>query len=414
MNNCAPLFLLAISVATAIKVDPIVWSTPLDNNILAYDDTQWIATKSFGAVIVSNNNNLTSLDPRTGAVLWSNTHKDINVTNEAVFDISTTTVALGVGNRVFGFNLVDGAYIGSVKVTGPNNIYDGISSLQEHRGVFIVWGQSTLAVIGSDLTVHYSIPEPNATTEVIVVGVHEDYVYFVYQVDSDPQQSILKIVNLNTFAETIVYNVSDVSSTGMNGRIVFVGPALVEYPPVGYLELSSGAILWQVDVEHYFIDYGTFLTSDLVVLNDGYCAFYALDAKTGALVFKYTSTLTTIQSAGISAGRLVLLGSIHFPGPWYVEAIDLTTGTSLGMVFVPVSNTPGTTSQSPTSIAVGTNYIALNNQGYTCIDLLTITAVSHQLSLPGVQNVGATLITANSTTFVFAGQLNAAAVVISN
>ncbi|CUG32393.1 GPI-anchored surface protein, putative [Bodo saltans] len=406
----AVILLLAFSaVATAIKVDPIVWSTPLNDNNVTFEDSQWIATSPSGAVIVVSGTNLTSLDPHTGAILWSNTHKNINVTY-AAFAVSSTAVVIASGIKVTGFNLTNGALLGTAEVTGRNYPGKDIRGIILHRELFVVYGYEALAVFNSDFIEVYAIEKVrhDKRFKVDSIGANEEFIYFA-TCDDDTGDWNLRILNINNgFSETVVGNINSASSIGVNGYIAIMLATPNEIA-VGLLKLSTGTIAWTQSVTVEGATYVT-LSSDLVIVayfDVSSSTIYAYDFQTGSLVFDF-ATPHYVSSFSVTSGRLVFCAQSNLNLAQYTfVSLDLATGTPLGNVTVPNYD-------PPTSKVIGTNLLVLNGQGFTCVNVLTMSPVSHQLELPGVQSLASAFMSNGSTTVVFAGSFGAAAVAINN
>jgi outer membrane protein assembly factor BamB len=403
------VLLLVVHFASAMKVDPIVWSTPLNDDNVSFQSSRWIATSASGAVIVVNGANLTSLDPHTGAILWSNTHKDINVTY-AAFAVSSTAVVIGSGTTVTGFNLTNGALLGTAQVTGKkdnNQIDEGIETIIVHRELFVVYGLKALAVFGSDFTEHYAIEKTHPKIKVSSVGVSGEYMYFT-AVDDWGNWSLRILSIENAFSEMIVDNIRQASPTGVDGYIMVMPP--LEYKvAVSYLKLSTGAVLWTnanfTTQDDSFI---LFPTTDVAVIAAADAGVvYAFNVQTGAQQYQYVSELEYFDSPVVAEGRLVITGQSRAVQIIKFETVDLATGLRLGGTTVPSTDLP-------TTLVFGTNLIVMNPQGYTCVDIRSMTPVSHQLQIAGASAAAVAAVSVTSTTFVIAGLLGAFAVEISN
>ncbi|CUG52174.1 GPI-anchored surface protein, putative [Bodo saltans] len=411
VSAAATLALVALTTC-ALKVDPIAWTAPLNDNNETTPSPQWIASSSTGAVIVVDGANIASLNPFNGAVLWSVSYGELDAST-AVFAASSATVLIGSGAKVVAFNLTDGSRIGSAHVTGGP--FSHIAAITVFNEYFIVSGTLALAIFGNDLTEHFSIPKEKTTT-VSSVGISAGYLYFTADdAEASGVDAYLSIVRLGTFAETRINNIMMVSSTDMNGNILVLqnnNPVLclVSLATGACLvSLATGAYVWKntkIAAEFVNIQAFTLVPSTDAALVIGDNKVFAFDSQVGVEIFRYRSGFASISNPTIAEGRLVFVG-VTAGVPTAVVSLDLSTGKVLGYLATPTLSTP--------AIAVsGVNIVMVNAQGYTRIDLLTMTAVSYNLNLPGASAVAALRLASKptSTTFVIAGLLQASAIIL--
>jgi outer membrane protein assembly factor BamB len=402
----AATMLALVAVATcALRIDPIAWTTPLNNNNDSTAPVQWIAASFSGPVITLDGSNVVALNPHTGAVLWTADNGDIDATT-AVFAASSVAVLVGSGTKVVGFNLTNGVRIGTAHVTGGAG--PGISSITVADEFFVVWGVQALAIFGNDLSEHFSIPKEKTTT-IGSVGVSAGYLYFTADdAEASGVDAYLQIVRLDTFAESRINNIMLASSTDANGNILVLQN---NNPVLGLVSLATGTFLWKnakIAAEFVNIQAFTLMPSTDAALVVGDNKVFAFDPQLGIEVFRYHSTFASIAGSSIVMGRLVFAG-VTAGVPTSVVSLDLSTGKVLGEVFTPSLSTPA-------MAVAGINAVVINSQGYTRVDILTMKAVSYNLNMPGANAVAALRLAANpmTTTFVIAGLLEASAVVFQN
>ncbi|CUG51939.1 GPI-anchored surface protein, putative [Bodo saltans] len=426
------LVALLAAWCSAVPVDPIAWTAALTGNNASTTAAQWIATSSSGAVVVVNGTDFVGLDASNGWALWTATHKDIDATS-AIFAASSTTLAVVVGTKVLGFNLTNGQHFGTVDISS-NAVTGAITSIVVTQDLFIVAGQDNFALIAGDLTVRYETPKTK-NTAITGVSTAGNYVYYTtlftaptpspapgsgsssFQSDSSSgfgnvassssssgSTATLVIVDLSSFSEVRVDNVAQVSTTAAGGNILAVQASS---PAVGSISLATGKYVWiNTDVANSLLGNSPFIllpTSDIAVIVAGATAF-ALDSLAGSQLFQYNSSFTITQPT-IAAGRLVFVGEQQ-QGLSPLVFVDLSSGSITQQIVTPVLSTP-------VVIFSGVNALILNGQGYTRVNLVSQTAVSYNLNIPGADAVAAVQTSSSSTTFIFASAV-ATAVVISN
>jgi hypothetical protein len=424
---------------SAVPVDPIAWAAPLVGNNDSTTVTQWIATSSSGAVVVVNGSDFVALDASTGSALWTASHKEVDAAT-ALFAASSTTLAVTSGTKVVGFNLTNGQHIGTVDISG--NVADSaITSIVVVQDMFIVAGPVDFSLIAGDLAVRYATPKVK-NIGISGVSATSGYVFYttVYGTpvpgsgssssfdpfgpsssfgpsgsssagnvasasSSTGSASTLVIVDLSTFAEVRIDNVAQASATTAGGNLLVVQAS---NPVVGSISLATGKYVWMnSDVANSLIGVSPIAlipTSDMAVIAGGGTAI-ALDASSGALLFQYNTSFTITQPAVI-AGRLVFVGVAALGLPPLVF-VDLSTGNTVQQITTPVLSTP-------VALFSGINAVVLNGQGYTHVNLVTMTAVSYNLNIPGAAAVSAVQTSSSSTTFIFAAGAVATAVVLTN
>lgn len=391
--------LLLASVSVALKVDPVEWTTGLDDNY-QNSPTQWIATSAVGSTIVVDGKKLVALNPDNGTVLWTATHKDLDATNSR-FAVSSSTVLVGRGTKLIGFDVATGALVGTVHVDG-----NGVSAIVVHQDLFVVSGDGTVAVFASDLSERYSIPSTRGSF-INSVGASSGYLYFTSSdFESSSDESYLNIVDLATFAETRVNDVMQASTTDADGNILVLQNSK---PILGYVSLATGSYVWRNEkVAHEFENFEKFVfipsTDAPIVIGDN--KVFAFDTQSGNEVFRHKAPFSTIVAPTINEGRLVYVGTGQ-EGPTGVVAVDLSTGKDLGKVITPTLSTPAVAMS-------GNNLVMVNGQGYSRINIRKMEAESYNLNIPGASAIAAVRLASNpsSTTFVIAGLLGASAVVL--
>eukprot|EP00455_Lapot_gusevi_P029400 TRINITY_DN31496_c0_g1_i1.p1 TRINITY_DN31496_c0_g1~~TRINITY_DN31496_c0_g1_i1.p1 ORF type:complete len:196 (-),score=14.67 TRINITY_DN31496_c0_g1_i1:103-690(-) len=192
----------------------------------------------------------------------------------------------------------------------------------------------------------------------------------------------------------------------MNGNILVLQN---NNPVLCLVSLATGAYVWKntkIATEFVNIQAFTLVPSTDAALVIGDNKVFAFDSQVGVEIFRYRSGFASIANPTIAEGRLVFVG-VTAGVPTAVMSLDLSTGKVLGYLATPTLSTP--------AIAIsGVNIVMVNAQGYTRIDLLTMTAVSYNLNLPGTSAVAALRLASKptSTTFVIAGLLQASAIIL--
>jgi hypothetical protein len=395
------LLTLAVAACSALKIDPLMWNTPLNNTNDVMPTAQWVAVSPDGSSIIAmSGTNLVSLDPATGDVMWA-AQGNFYLSSLMVFAVSRTTVLASVETGLIAFHLSNGSLIGIVDVPqGPNPLDPGITNIVVHDQLFVVYGAENIAVFSSDLVMLYSA----VAWRINYAGVSTEYLYYTFS--ENVTSAFLVIVDLTTFTERRVDDVYCVSATATNGKILVVQ---FQSPLVATVELSSGAIVWR-NTHVVFAKETEFVllaSTDLSLVVAG-TAVHAFDPATGGLVFQYQSPYIMISFPIVADGRLVYVGSTsreYFQGRCYIAALDLSTGTSLGRVMTP-------TGKRASFAVSGRHAVMVNGQGYTHVNTITMTAESYNLNIPGASAVAIASATATSTTFVIVGLLGAAAVTL--
>ncbi|CUG51957.1 serine-threonine protein kinase, putative [Bodo saltans] len=357
-----------VCTTTALKTDSILWTTPLNNTNEIFSMAQWVATSPDGSSIIAlSGANFVSLNATTGAELWAAQDNEY-LSSLEVLAVSSTAVLAAVGTGLISFHLSNGSLIATASVPqGPNPFNTGISNIVVHGDLFVVYGGQNIAVMGSDLVMRYNVSVMDSYS----LGVSSGFVYYT------SGAAHLTIVDLITFEERRVDDVLYVSSAAANGNILVVQNSR---PLVATIALSTGTFVWKnTDVVLNNVTTFVLIASTDVPLVVADNAVYAFDAVTGGLVFQYQTPFPTVSNPVVASGRLVYIGNTAqglARGRLFVAGMDLSTGKSLGQVMTP-------TLLRPSLVVSGGHAMMINGQGYSLIDTLTMTAVSHNLNLQG-------------------------------
>ncbi|CUG51978.1 GPI-anchored surface protein, putative [Bodo saltans] len=396
---------LALSVALVscaamgLEVDPILWTSPLNDTAELSTPVQWVATSESGVLIALSGDHLVRLNTTSGSVLWRSAPFTGFTISTSIFAVSDTAVMAAAGTVVAAFHLINGSLIGSASIPAgtANPFNSGITSITAQGGLFIVSGMENVAVFDSTLSLRYCAP----TVEfyVLSLGASSHYLYFA-AAQANATSIFLFIIDLTTFSERRVSDVNYVSSAAANGNILVVQNSR---PLVATIALSTGTFVWKnTDVVLNNVTTFVLIASTDVPLVVADNAVYAFDAVTGGLVFQYQTPFPTVSNPVVASGRLVYIGT-PAQGPSYVAAMDLSTGKSLGQVMTPSLDSP--------ALAIsGGNALMLNGQGYTRVNIIKMLAASYNLDLAGSSAAVVVNQTPLATTFVVIGLKGATAV----